>query len=237
MGRMVAIGGGDLETTKELNKYMIKISEKAHPHVLFIGTASGDARGYIENIEYAFGGLGCEVKTLCLVTEHPSDSEIDVLLAWADIIYVGGGDTVSMMKVWKDYGVDRKLREMYKKDAAVLGGLSAGAICWFDSGHSDSESFSGKEGWNYIFAEGMLGIHPYVLCPHYNEEGRDGFDEMMKEKQLVGLALENETAFVEKDGAITFIRSRKDAKVYEIIYREGKLRKKELSFEDGILDE
>jgi dipeptidase E len=151
-------------------------------------------------------------------------------LAWADIIYVGGGDTASMMKIWKEHGIDSKLLAIYKNDTAVLGGLSAGAICWFDCGHSDSEAFSKKDDWNYIFVEGMLGIHPFVLCPHYNEEGRDSFDTMMKEKELVGLALENETAFVEENGAILFIRSRKDAMAYEIMYQNGKMTMSEVTF-------
>jgi dipeptidase E len=230
MGRIVAIGGGDLQTTKKLNQYMIKISKKEHPNVLFIGTASGDASGYIERIKAAFGQLKCEVKALCLVTENLSDAEVDTLLAWADIIYVGGGDTASMMKIWKEHGIDSKLLAIYKNDTAVLGGISAGAICWFDCGHSDSEAFSKKDDWNYIFVEGMLGIHPFVLCPHYNEEGRDSFDTMMKEKELVGLALENETAFVEENGAILFIRSRKDAMAYEIMYQNGKMTKSEVTF-------
>lgn len=232
MGRIVAIGGGDLQTTEELNQYMIKSSKKVNPNVLFIGTASDDAEGYIDRIKTVFGRLGCEVRALCLVTEHPSEVEIDELLAWANIIYVGGGDTVSMMKKWREYGLDYKLRDIYKNDTAVLGGISAGAICWFECGHSDSEAFSGKENWNYTFAEGMLGIHHFVLCPHYNEEGRDSFDTMMKEKQFVGLALENETAFVEENGVISFIRSRKDARAYKVSYQNGNMTKIEVSFVD-----
>lgn len=232
MGRIVAIGGGDLQTTKELNQYMIRSSQKKHPNVLFVGTASGDAEGYIEGIKAAFGALECEVKALRIVTEQPSEAHIDTLLAWADIIYVGGGDTASMMKKWKEYGIDSKLLAIYKNDTAVLGGLSAGAICWFDCGHSDSEALSRNEDWNYIFVEGMLGIHSFVLCPHYNEEGRDTFDVMMKEKQLPGLALENETAFVEENGVISFIRSRKEAKAYKIAYHNGIMTKSEVIFID-----
>ena len=230
MGRIVAIGGGDLQTTKELNKYMIRRSKMKHPNVLFVGTASGDAEKYIESIKNEFCSLGCDVKALCLVTEQPSEPEIDLLFAWANIIYIGGGDTAFMMKKWKEYGIDSKLLTIYKNDTAVLSGLSAGAICWFNCGHSDSEAFSGKEERNYIFVEGMLDLHHFVLCPHYNEEGRDSFDTMMKDKQLVGLALENETAFVEENGIITYIRSRKDAKAYKIAYQNGKMTKSEVTF-------
>ena len=230
MGRIVAIGGGNLETTKELNHHMIKMSGKEKPNVLFIGTASGDAKGYIAGITSAFGIFGCPVKALCLVTEQPSETEIDEYLEWADIIYVGGGDTANMMKRWKNVSLDKKLLDIYKNDSAVLGGISAGAICWFTEGHSDSGYFTEKEDWQYIFVKNMLGIHPYVLCPHYNEEGRDSFDTMMKEKKQIGLALENETAFVEENGKISFIRSREHAKIYTINYKNGNLIKKEVDF-------
>lgn len=234
MGRIVAIGGGDLQTTRSLNQYMIKLCRKENPNLLFIGTASKDAEGYIDKIKAAFGQEGCEVKSLRLATEKPSGREINALLKWADLIYIGGGDTAYMMKTWKECGIDKKLLDIYRNDSAVLGGISAGAICWFTCGHSDSEAFSGKEDWKYIFVEGMLGIYPYVLCPHYNEDGRETFDTMMKEKELQGVALENETAFVEEHGKTYFIRSRKDARAYKIWYQNGNLIKKETPFSDEI---
>lgn len=234
MGRIVAIGGGDLRTTQGMNQYMIKLSQKEKPNLLFIGTASKDAEVYIDKIRAAFGEEGCKVKVLRLVTEQPTDREIDILLKWADILYIGGGDTAYMMRKWKEYEIDKKLLAIYRTDSAVLGGISAGAICWFACGHSDREAFSGKEDWKYTFVDGMLGIYPYVLCPHYNEEGRKTFDEMMKEKDLQGLALENETAFVEENGKTYLIRSRKDAKAYKIWYQNGNLIKKEALFADEI---
>lgn len=59
--------------------------------------------------------------------------------------------------------------------------LSVGAACWFDRGHSDCEASTGREDWQYIFAEGMLGIHKYAICPHYNAQGRECFEEMLRE--------------------------------------------------------
>lgn len=230
MGRIVAIAGGDLKSTEGLNQYMVELSKKEHPNVLFIGTASEDAESYIEKIEQAFSELGCMVKSLALLKETYINAEIDKLLAWAEVIYVGGGDTVSMMKVWKKYSVDQKLKEIYRKDTAVLCGISAGAICWFSCGHSDSEAFLGKGNWQFIFAEGMLDIHHMAFCPHYNEEGRESFDEMLKGKNMLGLAMENETAFVEIDGEISFIRSRENAKAYTLSYKDGEINKEKVVF-------
>lgn len=230
MARVVAISGGDLNSTKALNKYSIKLSGKSNANVLFIGTASEDAPPYILNFTSHFQKMGCNVKSLCLVTNTYTDSEVDELLSWADIIYVGGGDTVSMMKVWRECGLDVKLCEVYEKDTAVLTGISAGAICWFACGHSDSESFYKEDNWQYIWAENMLDIYHMAFCPHYNEEGRKSFDVMLKEKGMTGLAMENDTAFVEEHEKQYFIRADENAKAYILEYQNEELSKKEVSF-------
>ena len=231
MGRIVAVAGGDLATTLKMNRYMIELSGKAHPNVLFIGTASRDDEGYVENFKAAFQGIGGSVETLALVKRNYMETDIEELLGWADIIYVGGGDTVSMMKIWKEFSLDEKLKEISRKDRAVLGGISAGAICWFSCGHSDSDAFTGDGNWHYRIVDGMLGIHPFAYCPHYNEEGRKSFDEMLKGRNIRGLAMESETAFVDVNGEISFIRSREDAKAYWLDWDNDKLRKKEVAFE------
>ena len=99
MGRVVAIAGGDLLSTREINAYTVKLSNKRNANVLFVGTASHDAEGYIASIAKEYTFLGCDIKSLCLVTNIYSEDEIDELLAWADVIYVGGGDTIFMMQV------------------------------------------------------------------------------------------------------------------------------------------
>lgn len=230
MGRIVAISGGDLSSTRPLNLHAIKLSGKTNPNVLFVGTASRDADGYIASIEKEYENLGCSVKSLCLVTKSYQDEDIGRLLSWADIIYVGGGDTVSMMLVWKQHGLDKKLKEIYRKDSAVLTGLSAGAICWFHCGHSENESFQGNEDRRYRWADGMLNLLDYAFCPHYNENGRESFDSMLKEKNLIGLAMENDTAFVENNGNQYFIKSNSSAKAFEIRYKNELIEKKPAEF-------
>ncbi len=231
MGRIVAIAGGDLLSTRQLNTYTIKLSDKRNPNVLFIGTASHDAEGYIESITKEYTFLGCNVKSLCLVTNSYSDDEMDELLSWADIVYVGGGDTIFMMQTWKKFHLDEKLKRIYEQDTAVLTGLSAGAICWFNCGHSDSESFQNGENWNYCWANDMLDIFHMAYCPHYNEEGRDTFDTMLKQKNMIGLAMENNTAFVFNNGNRYFIRSTSTANAFFIQYKDGLIEKKDVTFE------
>ena len=227
MGRIVAIASGDLLSTRPLNKYAIKLAKKKNPNVLFIGTASRDAQDYQDTFTKEYNKMGCEVKYLCLVPATGED-RINNLLSWADIIYVGGGDTVFMMQLWKKYGVDEKLKKIYEKDSAVLTGISAGAICWFCCGHSDSQSFSKESEWEYCWADG-LGIVPMAFCPHY-EERQSSFDTMLLEKNMPGLAMENNTAFVENDGERYFIRSSNEAQAFLIQYQADEMQKRSVEF-------
>lgn len=226
MGRIVAIAGGDLKTTHKINQYIVALTKKENPNFLFIGTASCDAEEYISNIHDEFEPLGCSVKELNIATKRYSENEIDYLLNHADIIYVGGGDTAFMMETWKKYRLDRKLKNLYLTDQAVLSGISAGAMCWFNCGHSDSSVFWNDDAVGYGWVNGLLDIFPYVFCPHYDE--RTGiFDEMMKERTIPGLALESNVAFVENGGCVSFVASDDSSKAYIIRCVEGNLRKQE----------
>ena len=133
MGRIVAIAGGNLESTHKINQYIVALAGREKANLLFIGTASHDAVEYIEVIHTEFESLGCDVKELNLTSEKYTDEEIDELLDQADIIYVGGGDTAFMVNAWREYGLDSKLKKVYLTDRAVLSGISAGAMCWSGS--------------------------------------------------------------------------------------------------------
>ena len=76
----------------------------------------------------------------------------------------------------------------------------------------------------------MLNLLDYAFCPHYNEDGRESFDSMLKEKNLTGLAMENDTAFVENNGNQYFIKSNSSAKAFEIRYKNGLIQKKSVEF-------
>lgn len=230
MGRIVAISGGDLQSNFPINKYIVNMDKKNIHNLLFIGTASEDAEGYKDNIKMAFEPLNCCVKALCLSQKTYTEKEIDELLEWADIIYVGGGNTFYMMEVWRKYGLDGKLKEIYSKDTAILTGISAGAMCWFNCGHSNSEVFwvNGVVGYGWV--EELLNIHPYAFCPHY-EERVESFDKMIMEKSIEGIAMEVDTAFVEQNGRIKYIKCNEASKVYIIKNANGTLSKEQVETE------
>lgn len=227
MGRIVAIGGGDLQSNFPINKYIVEMDKKDSHNLLFVGTASGDAEGYIDSIKMAFEQLHCCVKALCLSTKEYTPKEIDELLEWADIIYVGGGNTFYMMEVWRKYGLDRKLKEVYSKDTAILTGISAGAMCWFNCGHSNSEVFWVNNRVGYGWVEQLLNIHLYAFCPHY-EERIESFDKMILEKSISGLAMESDTAFVEQNGQIKYIKCNEASKAYIFRNDNGTVLKTQL---------
>ena len=132
------------------------------------------------------------------------------------------------MNIWKKYGFDEILKDVYKNDKAILMGISAGAICWFNCGCTDSELALVKEGATYGWANDMLNIHNYAFCPHY-EDRVDDFEVLMKEKNINGLALESNTAFVEENGKICYIKSSKESKAYVLKHENGIIKKKEIS--------
>jgi len=197
---IVAIGGGEIRTrgTAAIDREIIRLSNKEHPNILFIPTASLDSQRYWRRfVEYFGKYLKCKPDVLFLVDAPPSAKQIERKILSADIIYVGGGNTLYMMRVWRRFGVDKLLRAAYQ-DGIVLAGISAGAICWFDSGHSDSMSFSNPRNWKYINVKGLRlidGVH----CPHYNSmtrgvPRRKDFREMIRKIGGIGIALENNCA-------------------------------------------
>ena len=228
MGKIVAIGGGELSRgdTRKLDEYIVSLCERSKPQLLFLPTASMDALTYIERIHQYFEELGCQVNELCLASRKYMGSEIRDQILSADIIYVGGGDTVRMMECWKRLRVDQYLHEAYRRDI-ILSGISAGSLCWFLSGHSDSNSFTNPDHWEFIRAYG-LGLIPAVHCPHYNEPERKSFDEMMEIENLPGIALEDGTAFVEEDGIYRILRAENGGHAFLLRNWNGHVKKEEL---------
>ncbi|MEA5039997.1 MAG: peptidase E [Clostridiaceae bacterium] len=227
MGKIVAVGGGELRRgeTAPLDRLIGCMAGRA-PRLLFLPTASGDAPAYIETVKTAYGALGCETDALCLFTGAPTDAEVRRKVAWADAVYVGGGDTEKMMVQWRLRGVDALLADAYRR-GAVMAGISAGAICWFEFGPGKD---SGGSLWDFARVYG-LGLIPAACCPHYSAGGNEEFDRMIEGQVLPGIALGDKTAFVEEDGAYRIVKADPDAEAFLIYTLRGELVKR--SVEDG----
>jgi dipeptidase E len=137
MKQIIAIGGGGFgRAIKDLKieKYIKSQSSKPNPKICFIPTATGDDQSYIDNFYKAFNELGCETSHINFF-KRTIDLKSHILNQ--DIIYVGGGNTKSMLAVWKEWGLDLILEEAYQ-EGIIMSGVSAGAICWFKKGITDS---------------------------------------------------------------------------------------------------
>ena len=173
--KVITIGGGEISQleTLELDYFICSQTDKREPKALFIPTASGDAEGYCKTFQHVYGKqLGCKVDFLLATKSNFSQQDAIQKILSADLVYVGGGNTQRMLKIWRDYGIDLALRQA-GQNGTVLSGLSAGAICWYEAGLSDSDRFSAVEGssWSLKRLEG-LGFLPGVFCPHLDKEQR-----------------------------------------------------------------
>lgn len=223
MRKIVAVGGGEIGQmeTLSIDQEIVSLACKEKPSLLFIPTASGDPESYIECIEDYFGKrLNCRVDTLRLIKKAPGTQHMRSQIMSADIIYVGGGNTLRMMNIWRKTGVDRLLKAAYAK-GSVLSGLSAGSICWFRDGNSDSRKFTSNS--NKLIKVTGLGLIPALHCPHYDAEAfrQNDLRRMMKRTSGVAIALDNCCALEIVDDNYRVIRSKTNAHAYKTYWRSG----------------
>jgi dipeptidase E len=134
-GHILAIGGGDvLSTSSKLEELLLELSGKARPRIAFLPTAAADSGERIALFHDAFRGRDCEPEVVTLFEMADNAAE---RVAAADVVYVNGGNTANALAIWRVHGIDRALREVWER-GGVLGGWSAGAICWFENSVTDS---------------------------------------------------------------------------------------------------
>ena len=162
MKQIISIGGGGFGRSLgelRIEKYIINQCKSSKPKICFIPTATGDDSGYINNFYRAFNTLDCIPSDISFFKRTINLREH---ILNQDIIFVGGGNTKSMLAVWREWGLDIILKEAYNK-GIIMSGVSAGAICWFDKGITDS--------WSHDLAiMDCLGFVNGTCCPHYDEE-------------------------------------------------------------------
>ena len=230
MGKIIAIGGGSMEEreTLAIDREVVSLAEKRQPRALFIPTASYDNPERYEIFRSVYGvELGCTTDVLYLLGVEPSNEELEEKILSSDLIYVSGGNTLKLMRRWRRLGVD-KILETAHGTGIILAGLSAGAICWFSYGHSDSMSFYGREEWSYVRVKGM-GLIDALGVSHYHAEGREAdFHRMVKKYPEVGIAIDNNCALEIIDGRFRLIRSRPGAYAYTVSKKRGRINVRRL---------
>ena len=218
MGKIIAMGGGEAEP---IFRYMVSLVTAARKkkHFLFVATASGDDEHTFHRMSDMMARLGCESKPLYLLRERNTEASIQEKLDWADLLYVCGGNTYTMMQVWRKNGFDRMLAKEAEKGRLILSGSSAGGICWFSSGYSDSAPAEERGNNPYGWIEG-IGLFPERFCPHYNSRGEEFAKELASLPQD-GIALNDYTAVVMEDGTPTFLYCYEESPTVLMFRHEG----------------
>ena len=132
MGKIVAIGGGELRNSKTsaIDREVIRLTGKPQPRALFIPTASSDSVDYWTAFQSVYGeDLGCETSVVNLLDDNPPLKQIEENILSSDLSYVGGGSTLKMMRRWRKLGIDPMIKAGYCRDRGVAGVRGGGAGC------------------------------------------------------------------------------------------------------------
>jgi len=160
-GHILAMGGGDvLSPSSRLEDFLLSLSGTPRPRVVFLPTAAADSGERIALFLEAFRERECEPEVVTLFGMPDRAAE---RVAAADVVYVNGGNTANALALWRVHGVDAALRRVWE-NGGVLGGWSAGGICWFEDGVTDSFGPMLRP-----LGDG-LGFLPGSFCPHFDGE-------------------------------------------------------------------
>ena len=230
--QIIPIGGGGFYRDPEnlaLERYMLQQSGAENARVCFMPTASGEPDHYVSSFYSAFLKLGCRPSVLTFFKRTP---DLRSVLLNQDVIYVGGGNTKSLLAIWRDWGVIEILREAWQS-GIVLTGVSAGAICWFEQGLTDS------------FADALrpldgLGFLPGSCCPHYDGEAqrRPSLHKLLACGEIsAGVAIEDWTGvhFI-GDEIHKVVTSKRGARAYKMRAVHGSVQEVPLAAQCLVVD-
>ncbi|WP_233233790.1 peptidase E [Bordetella sp. LUAb4] len=223
MRRILAIGGGGFlmeDAPSPIDEYVVRLTGKTRPRICFVGTASGDLSTHIEKFHLAYGDLGCETSHLAFFRSTDDRSitlsDMRARLLAQDAIFVGGGNTKSALAVWREWGLDSVLKEAWDSNV-LLAGMSAGAMCWFQAGLTDS--------WGTPYRPlDCLGFLPGACAVHYSgdPERRTALHAAHQASSIPpSIAIDDFAAVLYTDTSLDSVFSwRAEATAYETL-REG----------------
>jgi peptidase E len=225
--QIIAIGGGGFYRDPEnlgLERYILQQTNSAGTRVAFVPTASAEPDSYLVSFYTAFLRLGCRPSHLSFFKRTP---DLRSYLLNQDVIFVGGGNTKSMLAVWHEWGVPEILREAWDS-GIVLTGVSAGAICWFEQGVTDS--WAGE-----LRSLDCLGFLPGSCCPHYDGEAerRPSYHRLLTAGQIAsGVAIEDWTGVHYRETDVhRVVASKAGARAYSLRLVNGSVQELSLPVE------
>ncbi|MGE7916375.1 Type 1 glutamine amidotransferase-like domain-containing protein [Lysinibacillus xylanilyticus] len=228
MKQIIALGGGGFSMEPHnplLDTYILQQSNKANPKICFVPTASGDSENYISRFYSFFDSHQCIPSHLSLFS--PPTQDLESFILEKDIIYVGGGNTKNLLALWKEWSLDRIFKTAWH-EGILLTGISAGSICWFEEGITDSYCGGNLQPIN------CLGFLPGSNCPHYDGEinRKPAYHDLVQAKKLSsGLAVDDGVAVHFIDQEIhKIVSSKPNGKAYRVSLDEG-IKEQELSVE------
>jgi peptidase E len=216
---IVALGGGgfSLEASPVLDNYILGLARRDKPRICFVPTASGDSDNYIVRFYKRFTDGRSEPTHLELFRRTVND--ISEFLVLQDVVYVGGGNSANMLAAWRIHGVDVAMRRALE-GGTILAGVSAGSLCWFEWGVTDS--FGPKLGR----VEG-LGILKGSNCPHYDgdPQRRPTYQALVGAGMPAGFANDDGAALHFMNGSLhRVVASRPNARAYRVELEHGVVR-------------
>ena len=215
---IVALGGGGflMEADKRLDDYVLGLSGKPRPKVCFVPTASGDATHQIARFYEFVPPSRASASHLALFRR--SETDLKTFVLEQDVVYVSGGSTSNLLAIWKLHGLGKMLRDAWEA-GVILAGPSAGAICWFEGGLTDSFGPSLTPIGN------GLGFLPGSFCPHYsNEPARKGAlrTHMLSGALPTGYAADDGAAIrFEGTAIVEAVTTRDSARAYRVEAKNG----------------
>ena len=221
---IIAIGGGGFGRNPNkpvIEDYIVNLSSSKEPVVTFFPTASAEDTGYIVNFYTAFSKLNCKAQHISLFKKTP---DLKSVIDESDIIYIGGGNTKSMLAVFHEWNLDELIINAYKK-GKILAGVSAGAICWLEKGITDS--------WAHgLRVLNCMNVLEGVCCPHYDGEAnrRPSVEKFLKNKDISScLCIEDGAAVHYQNETLkTAISFYENKNAYQVKYTNNKLIENQL---------
>lgn len=224
--RKIFIFGGGRD--KAILNHIVRLTGKENPKVCLVPTATGDSPNSILSWYNACEDVPMRPFVMrAYISSYDTKESFEDTLMKMDAIFVGGGNTLNMIAIWKAQGIDVALRKAYEAGILMTGG-SAGSLCWFESGTTDSrpKALSKVEclGW-------LKGSH----CPHYDAEEfrRPLYHELIGKGELpAGYACDNKSGiYFENEKMINAVSASEKAKSYYAELVSGKVVERELKTE------